>query len=57
MMSAQSGSGYGVELNREALERVLGLDVPWHVQYVRWMAGLFRGGPWGIIQGAISRYR
>ena len=43
MMSSQSGSGFGVGVNREALERELGLDVPWYVQYVRWMAGVFRG--------------
>ena len=43
MMSSQSGSGFGVGVNREALEREFGLDVPWYVQYVRWMAGVFRG--------------
>ena len=26
------------QVDREALERVLGLDVPAHVQYVRWLA-------------------
>ena len=46
MMSTQasgSGSAMGVGVLREVLERELGLDVPWYVQYVRWMAGVFRG--------------
>jgi peptide/nickel transport system permease protein len=56
MMSSQSGSGFGVGVNREALERELGLDVPWYVQCSLDGRGVSRG-PWGIIQGAISRYR
>lgn len=53
---AQAGGGAvgGVLVDREALERMLGLDVPWHVQYGRWIGDIFlhgnlgeplRGGP------------
>ena len=31
---------YGLEVDREALERMLGLDVPAHVQYGRWIGVL-----------------
>ncbi len=37
-MQEQRGS-----LDREAIARIMGLDVPTHVQYVRWMGGLARG--------------
>ena len=37
----------GLEQNREALEALLGLDVPVHVQYVRWMEGIFLHGTLG----------
>ena len=31
----------GLEQNREALEALLGLDQPMHVQYFRWMRNTF----------------
>ncbi len=34
-------------LDRPALERVLGLDQPLHVQYVRWLGGIFLHGTLG----------
>ena len=37
---------YG-EVDREALERRLGLDVPVHVQYGRWIGDIFRHGSLG----------
>ena len=37
----------GLEHNREALERILGLDVPVHVAYVRWMGDIFLHGTLG----------
>ena len=33
--------GSGIEMDREAIEHMLGLDVPVHVQYGRWMGGIF----------------
>ena len=38
------GAGY---TNREVLERVLGLDVPVHVQYGRWLEGISLHGTLG----------
>ena len=35
------------QLDREALEQMLGLDVPAWVQYGRWMAGILRHGTLG----------
>ena len=35
------------EVDREALERMLGLDVPVHVQYGRWIGGILRHGSLG----------
>ena len=35
------------EVDREALERMLGLDVPGHVQYGRWMGDILRRGTLG----------
>ena len=37
---------YG-DFDREALERMLGLDVPVYVQYARWLGGIFRHGTLG----------
>ena len=34
-------------LDREAVERLLGLDVPVHVQYGRWIGGIFLRGSLG----------
>ena len=35
-------------VDREVLERALGLDVPWHVQYGRWVGDIFRHGSLGV---------
>ena len=35
------------EVDREALERMLGLDVPGHVQYGRWIGDIFLRGSLG----------
>ena len=43
-MEAELGGG---ELDREALERRLGLDVPVYVQYGRWLGGIFLHGTLG----------
>ena len=51
----------GLELDREAVERVLGLDVPVHVQYGRWI-GVLPTPDWvtgeshlkGILQGSLG---
>ena len=51
----------GVEVDREALERMLGLDVPVHVQYGRWI-GVLPTPDWitkeshfnGILQGTFG---
>ena len=39
--------GYGGDIDREAVERRLGLDVPVWVQYGRWMGGIFLRGTLG----------
>ena len=36
-----------VDVDREAIERMLGLDVPVHVQYGRWIGDIFRHGSLG----------
>ncbi len=36
-----------MEIDREALMRLLGLDVPFYVQYARWMEGIFLHGTLG----------
>ena len=36
-----------VHVDREKVERMLGLDVPAHVQYVRWLGGIFLRGTLG----------
>ena len=40
MMSMMQSSFYTADIDREALERMLGLDVPVHVQYGRWIGVL-----------------
>ena len=40
------GGGFG-KVDREAVERMLGLDVPVHVQYGRWIGNIFRHGTLG----------
>ena len=46
MVGRMLGVG-GAEIDREALERMLGLDVPVHVQYGRWIGGIFLHGTLG----------
>ena len=36
-----------VHVDREKVERMLGMDVPAHVQYVRWLGGIFLRGTLG----------
>ena len=38
---------FSAEVDREALERMLGLDVPGYVQYVRWLGDIFLHGSLG----------
>jgi peptide/nickel transport system permease protein len=33
--------GEDVEINREAIEKALGLDKPIHTQYIKWISGIF----------------
>ncbi len=40
MMSMMQSSFYTADIDREALEPMLGLDVPVHVQYGRWIGVL-----------------
>ena len=61
MMDRVQGSGAWVEIDREALERMLGLDVPAYVQYGRWI-GVLPTPDWvtgeshfkGILQGSLG---
>jgi len=45
MMAIEMGSreSTGGQMNIEAVEKMLGMDVPVHEQYIRWVGGLFRG--------------
>jgi len=43
LMVAQSGSAGGGEMTRQGLERALGFDAPVHVQYAKWVWGIFHG--------------
>ena len=47
LMEAQMKEIDFIEIDREALMRMLGLDVPVYVQYGRWMEGIFRHGSLG----------
>jgi len=38
----------GIEVNPEAIRHALGLDVPFHVQYARWIRDIFLHGNMGI---------
>ena len=44
MLEAASG---GISIDRAEVERRLGLDVPVHVQYGRWMGGILLRGDFG----------
>ena len=46
MAQSGAGGGYG-RVDREAVERMLGLDVPVYVQYGRWIGGIFLHGTLG----------
>ncbi len=46
MVAKMEHSGGG-DIDREALEHLLGLDVPVYVQYGRWLGGIFRHGTLG----------
>ncbi len=51
------------KIDREALERMMGLDVPVHVQYGRWL-GVLSTPDWvtgeshfkGLLQGTLGEY-
>ena len=45
MMAIEMGSreSTGGQMDIAAVERMLGMDVPVHIQYIRWVGGLFRG--------------
>jgi peptide/nickel transport system permease protein len=47
VMVAKMDLGGGGSIDREALERMLGLDVPVYVQYGRWMGDILRHGTLG----------
>ena len=43
-----SSSDYlALDLDRETLMKQLGLDVPMHVQYAKWMQGMLLSGTFG----------
>ncbi len=55
VMVAKMDLGGGGDIDREALERMLGLDVPVYVQYGRWMGDILRHGTLGdTLMGAWS---
>jgi peptide/nickel transport system permease protein len=43
LMVAESGGAGGGEMTRDDLKRALGLDEAIYIQYLRYMAGIFRG--------------
>ena len=57
----EASLGWGIEMDREAIERMLGLDVPIHVQYGRWI-GVLPTPDWvtgeshfkGLLQGTLG---
>jgi peptide/nickel transport system permease protein len=53
VIAASLSQGGSVAIDRAAIEHMLGLDVPAHVQYVRWMGDILLHGDFGnsIIQG------
>ena len=55
MLVSEEYLGGAWEIDREALERMLGLDVPVYVQYGRWMGDILRHGTLGdSLMGAWS---
>ncbi len=53
VIEATLSQGGTIGIDRAAIEHALGLDVPAHIQYVRWMGNIFLHGDFGnsIIQG------
>ena len=57
----EASLGWGIEMDRAAIERMLGLDVPVHVQYGRWI-GVLPTPDWvtgeshfkGLLQGTLG---
>ena len=49
LIDTMAGEGYGTQkpTDRKAIEQMLGLDVPVHVQYGRWLGGLLLHGTLG----------
>ena len=47
VMSERSMRAGGAQLDREAMEKLLGLDKPLHVQYVNWIGGMVLHGTFG----------
>ena len=47
MVDRMEGYLGGGEIDREAVERMLGLDLPVYVQYGRWLGGIFLHGSLG----------
>ena len=47
VMSERSMRAGGAQLDREAMEKLLGLDKPLHVQYVNWIGGMLLHGTFG----------
>ena len=61
LMVADLEGWYAIDIDREALERMLGLDVPVHVQYGRWIGVLPTPDPFsmesrfnGLLQGTLG---
>ena len=46
-LAAMEGASGSADFDREKVVRMLGLDVPAHVQYVRWLGGIFLRGTLG----------
>ena len=46
-LGAAEGASAMADFDREKVVRMLGLDVPTHVQYVRWLGGIFLRGTLG----------
>ena len=47
VMSERSMRAGGAQLDREAMEKLLGLDQPVHVQYANWIGGMLLHGTFG----------
>ena len=61
LMVGELEGWYAIDIDREALERMLGLDVPVHVQYGRWIGVLPTPDPFsmesrfnGLLQGTLG---